>query len=145
MARKGTSLIKHILLTTGLGAALVIAAGASTEAHAQSCDRGAVQPTYANTGYTVTPVYNRGYSDAHYDRHLYQRERRRDARQRRRMIRRMFRDLDYNRDGWISRYEARGDHRLWHRFRAVDRNRDGFLGRRELDRYLRRQQRRGLI
>lgn len=49
----------------------------------------------------------------------------------------LFQQLDLNRDGMLSREEARGDLHLGPRFEDMDVNRDGMVTREELLRYLR--------
>lgn len=136
MARKGT-FIKHILLSSGIGAAVILAAGTANEAHAGGNHRD------HKVGYVR--VGHNHYTPPRYRRANRRHERRVDRRQRQRMIRRIFRRVDHNRDGWISRFEARR-HRVffasWRRFAAVDRDRNGHISRRELNRHLRRKQRR---
>jgi len=136
--------MKHILLTAGLGAILAIASS-SGDAHAQSCDRDGYDSGY-DSGYTTpvynTPVYNQPVynNDYRYNQPVYN-DRRQDKRQLRRLVRRMFLNSDYNRDGYISRREARSSRILRRKFFRIDRNRDGYITRNEMRRHFKRQQR----
>jgi hypothetical protein len=120
-------LIPILTGATAFAAALTLLA---TPARADDCGGGHVEAPRAH----VTQVSYGARSVSRHDQRL--------DRQRRRAVRRVMNQLDGNRDGYISWREARRSRDMRHKFRWIDANRDGYIARIELNRHLKRVQRR---